>query len=47
MEEGRNAFKILTKKPTEKRPLWRPRCRWEDNMREDFKEIGINMRNES
>ena len=28
MEEGRNAFKILTGKPTGKRPLWRPRHRW-------------------
>ena len=27
MEEGRNAFKILTDKPTEKRPLGRPRRR--------------------
>ena len=28
MEEGRSAFKILTGKPTEKRPLGRPRRRW-------------------
>ena len=28
MEEGRNAFKILTGKPTGKRPLGRPRRRW-------------------
>ena len=27
MEEGRNAFKILTDKPTGKRPLGRPRSR--------------------
>ena len=33
MEEGRNAFKILTGKPTGKRPLGRPRRRWEDNIR--------------
>ena len=45
MEEGRSAFKILTGKPTEKRPLGRSRCRWEDNIRIDLKEIGINMRN--
>ena len=31
MEEGRNAFKILIGKHTEKRPLGRPRRRWEDN----------------
>ena len=30
MEEGRSAFKILTGKPTGKRPLGRPKCRWED-----------------
>ena len=28
MEEGRSAFKILTGKPTRKRPLGRPRRRW-------------------
>jgi hypothetical protein len=45
MEKGSNAFKILTGKPTGKRPLVRPRRRWEDNIRMDFKEIGINTRN--
>ena len=30
MEEGRCAFKILTGKPTGKRPLGRPRRRWEN-----------------
>ena len=45
MEEGRSAFKILTGKPTGKRPLGGPRCRWEDNIRMDFKEIAINTRN--
>ena len=39
MEEGRSAFKILTGKPTRKGPLGRPRHRWEDNIRMDFKEI--------
>ena len=45
MEEGRNAFKILTSKPTGMRPLRRPRCKWEDNIRMDFEEIGINAGN--
>ena len=45
MEEGRNAFKILTGKPTGKRPLGRPRRRWEDNIRMDLEEIGNNTRN--
>ena len=31
MEEGRSAFKILTRKATGKGPLGRPRHRWEDN----------------
>ena len=39
MEEGRSAFKILTVKPTGKRPLGRPRCRWKDNIRMDLEEI--------
>jgi hypothetical protein len=39
---SRGFFKILTGKPTGKRPLGRPRCRWEDNIRKDLKEIGIN-----
>jgi hypothetical protein len=41
MEEGRSAFKILTGKPTGKRP----RHRWDDNIRMDLKEIDINTRN--
>ena len=45
MEEGRGAFKILTGKPTGKRPLGRPRHRWEDNIRMDLEEIGINAVN--
>ena len=45
MEEGRSAFKILTGKPTGKRPLGRPRRRCEDNIRIDLEEIGINAVN--
>ena len=41
MEEGRSAFKILSGKRTGKRPLGRPRRRWEDNIRMDLEEIGI------
>ena len=37
MEKGRSAFKILTGKPT-----GRPRRRWEDNIRMNLEEIGIN-----
>ena len=33
MEEGSNAFKMLSGKPTEKRPLWRLRHIWKNNVR--------------
>ena len=45
MEERRSAFKILTGKPTGKRPLGRPRRRWEDNIRMGLEEIGMNAGN--
>ena len=45
MEEGRSVFKILTGKPTGNRPLGRPRLGWEDNIRMDLEEIGINSGN--
>ena len=45
MEEGRSTFKILTGTPTGKRPLGRPRHGWENNIRMDLKEIGINTAN--
>ena len=44
-EEGRSVFKILTVKPTGKKPLLRPRRRWKDNIRMDLIEISINTRN--
>ena len=45
MEEGRNAFKMLTGKPTGKRPLRRPRRRWEDSIRRDIKKTIIYTTN--
>ena len=45
MEESRSAFKMLTCKPTENTPFERPRRRWENNIRIDFKEIGNDTRN--
>ena len=45
MEEGRRAFKIITGKPTRKRPLRRLRCRWEENIIMGLKEIGVDRRN--
>ena len=43
--EDRSAFKILIGKPTGKRSLGRPRSRWEDNIRMDLEEIGIDSGN--
>jgi len=40
MGEMRNAYKILVRKLEGKRPLRRPRYRWEDNIRMDLREIG-------
>ena len=37
--------KFLTGKPTGKRQLGKPRRRWEDNIRMDLGEIGINAGN--
>ena len=45
MDEVRSVFKILTGKSTGKRPLKRPRRRWEDTTRMDLEEIGINVGN--
>ena len=44
-EEIRSAFKILTGKPTGKRPLGRPKHRWEDNIRINLEEMCNNRMN--
>jgi hypothetical protein len=31
--EKRNAYNILVQKPEGRRPVWRPKCRWEDDNR--------------
>jgi hypothetical protein len=36
----RNVYKVLVGKPEGKRPLGRPRRRWEDGIRMDLREIG-------
>jgi hypothetical protein len=40
--EGRGAYGVLVQRPKGKRPLGRPRCRWEDNIKMDPGEIGID-----
>jgi hypothetical protein len=43
MGEKRNVYKLLVGKPEGKRPLGRPRCRWIDNIKMDFLEIGLSV----
>jgi hypothetical protein len=40
MGEKRSGYRILVGKPEGKRPLGRPRCMWEDNIKMDLREIG-------
>jgi hypothetical protein len=40
MGEARNVYKVLMGKPGGKRPLGRPRRRWEDGIRMHLREIG-------
>jgi len=41
MGERRGVYRVLVGKPEGKRPLWRPRRRWEDNIRMDLQEVGV------
>jgi len=38
--EGRGVYRVLVGKPEGKRPLGRPRRRWEDNIKMDLQEVG-------
>jgi hypothetical protein len=40
MGEGRGVHRVLVGKPEGKRPLVRPRRRWEDNINMDLQEVG-------
>jgi hypothetical protein len=42
MGEGRNVYRVLVGKPEGKRPLERPRRRWEDNIKMYLRKIGID-----
>jgi hypothetical protein len=42
MGEGRGVYTVLVGRPQGKRPLERPRRRWEDNIKIDLMEIGID-----
>jgi hypothetical protein len=45
MGEGRGVYRVLVWRPGGKRPLGRPMHRWEDNIKMNFKEIGIDGEN--
>jgi hypothetical protein len=45
MGEGRGVYRILVGRPEGKRPLGRPRHRWEDYIKMDLRETGINGAN--
>ena len=40
MGERRGVYGVLVGKPEGKRPLGKPRCRWEDNIKMDLQEVG-------
>jgi hypothetical protein len=43
MGEKRGAYRILVGRPKGRRPLGRPRRRWEDNIKIDLQEVGWGM----
>jgi hypothetical protein len=45
MGEGRGVYRVLVGRLEGKRPLGRPRRRWEDNIKMDLREIGIDGAN--
>ena len=42
MEQSRNTYRVLVGNPEGKRPLGRPRRRWEDNITMDLREVGCD-----
>jgi hypothetical protein len=40
MGDGRGAYRILVGSPEGRRPLGRPRRRWEDNIKMDLQDVG-------
>jgi hypothetical protein len=45
MEEGRGVYKVLIGRLEDKRPLGKPRSRWEERIKPDLREIGIYVAN--
>ena len=44
MDQFRNAYRVLVGKPVRKRPLWRLRRRWEDNIKMDLRVVGCDAK---
>ena len=42
IEESRNEYRVLVRKPEGKGPLGKPRHRWEDNIKMDLREVGCH-----
>jgi hypothetical protein len=42
---GRGVYRVLVRRPEDKRRLGRPRRRWEDNIKIDLREIGFDGAN--
>ena len=43
MGKKRGAYRVLVAKCEGKRPLGRPRCRWEDNIKMELQEVGCGI----
>jgi hypothetical protein len=43
MGERRGIYRVLVGKPEGKRPLGKPRHRWEDNIKMDLHEVGCGV----
>jgi hypothetical protein len=43
MGERRGVYRVLVGKPERRRPLGRPRHRWEDNFKVDLQELGVGI----
>jgi hypothetical protein len=43
MGDRRGAYRVLVGRPKGRRPLGRPRLRWEDNIKIDLQEVGCGV----
>jgi hypothetical protein len=43
MGEGRGVYRVFVGKPDGRRPMVRPRYRWEDNIKINLQEVGCRV----